>query len=423
MRLAYSALLYLLSPFLVLRLLVRGRKAPAYLSRWHERFAWYEKGQPEGVIWFHTVSVGEAEAAFPLIDEIAKKYTDTPILVTTTTPTGSARVKAFLGHRVHHVYLPYDLPGAMKRFYRRFKPKMAIILETEIWPNMLYQAKQHGVPSIIVNARLSEKSARGYAKLGAFMRQTLGHVSHVCAQTEASLTRFIDLGLDKNKISVPGNIKFDTDMPAYLFEQAEVIRRDWFQQRPSWIAASTHEGEDEKVLEAFSIIKKQQPDTLLVLVPRHPERFNSVAKLCEKRGYTVTRRSEQKSSLVKTDVFLLDTLGELKLYYATVDVAFIGGSFVPTGGHNMLEAAAHSVPVLFGPFVHNFTEISDRLLANGAALQVENPDQLAQQVIELLEHPEKRDQMGAAGYNFVEKNKGAVNNVAERIISMLNEPL
>lgn len=255
------------------------------------------------------------------------------------------------------------------------------------------------------------------------MTQTLGHVSHVCAQTEASLTRFIDLGLDKNKISVPGNIKFDTDMPAYLFEQAEVIRRDWFQQRPSWIAASTHEGEDEKVLEAFSIIKKQQPDTLLVLVPRHPERFNSVAKLCEKRGYTVTRRSEQKSSLVKTDVFLLDTLGELKLYYATVDVAFIGGSFVPTGGHNMLEAAAHSVPVLFGPFVHNFTEISDRLLANGAALQVENPDQLAQQVIELLEHPEKRDQMGAAGYNFVEKNKGAVSNVAERIISMLNEPL
>lgn len=422
MRLAYSALLYLLSPFLILRLLMRGRKAPAYLSRWGERFAWYEKEQPEDVIWFHTVSVGEAEAAFPLIDKMAGEFPDRPILVTTTTPTGSARVKAFLGHRVHHVYLPYDLPDAMGRFYRCFKPAIAIILETEIWPNMLHQAKQHGVPSIIVNARLSEKSARGYARLGAFMKQTLMNITHVCAQTEASLNRFVDLGLDKNKISVPGNIKFDIDMPAHLLEQVEVIRRDWFQQRPSWIAASTHEGEDEKVLDAFVTIKKQQPDTLLVLVPRHPERFNSVAKLCEKRGYTVTRRSGQKTSQVKTDVFLLDTLGELKLYYATVDVAFIGGSFVATGGHNMLEAAAHSVPVLFGPFVHNFTEISERLLSKGAALQVENPDQLALQVIELLEDPEKRDQMGMAGRDFVEQNKGAVGKVAERIISMLNEP-
>ena len=420
MRHAYSALLYLLSPFFVLRLLIRGRKAPAYLSRWNERFGWYGKGQPEGVIWFHTVSVGEAEAAFPLIDTLVNKFPDRPVLVTTTTPTGSARVKAFLGHRVHHVYLPYDMPGAMRRFYRCFKPTIAIILETELWPNMLHQAKRRGVPSIIINARLSEKSAKGYAFLGRFMRQTLADISHVCAQTEETLNRFVRLGLDKNKISVPGNIKFDIDMPAHLLEQADVIRRDWFQQRPSWIAASTHEGEDEKVLNAFSVIKKRHTDTLLVLVPRHPERFNTVAKLCEKRGYTVTRRSEQKSSRVNTDVFLLDTLGELKLYYATVDVAFIGGSLVPTGGHNMLEAAAQSVPVLFGPFVHNFTEISRRLLAKQAAYQVGDADELAQRVIELLEHAEKRDQMGTAGYGFVEQNKGAVDKVAKRIIGMLD---
>ncbi|PHR50356.1 MULTISPECIES: lipid IV(A) 3-deoxy-D-manno-octulosonic acid transferase [Cycloclasticus] len=420
MRLAYSVLLYLLTPFFILRLLIRGRKAPAYLNRWAERFGWYKKGQPQGVIWFHTVSVGEAEAAFALIDKIAAVYPDKPILVTTTTPTGSARVKAFLGYRVHHVYLPYDLPDAMWRFYRCFKPAIAIILETEIWPNMLHQAQKNAVPSIIVNARLSEKSAKGYAKLGAFMVQTLANITHVCAQTEATLERFVDLGLNKNNISVPGNIKFDLEMSAHLFEEAEVIRRDWFQQRPSWIAASTHEGEDEIVLDAFSQIKKQLPNSLLVLVPRHPERFNTVAKLCEKRGYTVTRRSEQKSSPVKTDVFLLDTLGELKLYYATVDVAFIGGSFVPTGGHNMLEAAAHSVPVLFGPFVHNFTEISECLLKKGAAIQVMGADELALQVVDLLEHPEQRDQMGMKGLRFVEQNKGAVDKVAERIVSMVN---
>ncbi|HIG78815.1 MAG TPA: 3-deoxy-D-manno-octulosonic acid transferase [Cycloclasticus sp.] len=415
MRLAYSVLLYLFSPIVALRLLMRGRKSPAYLSRWGERFGFYPKGQPKGVIWFHTVSVGEAEAAFPLINIIAEQYPDTPILVTTTTPTGSARVKAFLGHRVHHVYLPYDTPGAMRRFYRAFKPKIAIILETEIWPNMFYQAKRGGVPSIVVNARMSEKSAKGYARLGSLMKDTLADITHICAQTQPSADRFIALGLAENKVSVPGNIKFDMALPVHLLERAEVIRRDWFQQRSSWMAASTHEGEDGKVLSAFDRIKRQRPNTLLVLVPRHPERFNEVAKLCEKRGYSVTRRSEQKSARVDTDVFLLDTLGELKLYYATVDVAFIGGSFVPVGGHNMLEAAGLSVPVLFGPHVHNFTEISERLLAVKAAIQVEDKEQLAEQVISLLEHSEKRDEMGVAGRAFVEQNQGAVNKVAKRI--------
>ncbi|MEH6502868.1 MAG: lipid IV(A) 3-deoxy-D-manno-octulosonic acid transferase [Cycloclasticus sp.] len=420
MRLVYSTLLYLLSPFLLLRLLIRGRKSPAYLNRWGERFGFYKKPQPEGVIWFHTVSVGEAEAAFPLIERVAEHYPETPLLVTTTTPTGSARVKAFLGHRVHHVYLPYDTPGAMSRFYRRFKPQIAVILETEIWPNMLHQARRRGVPSLIVNARLSEKSARGYARFGTFISSVLADITHVCAQTKTSADRFVSLGLDARNISVPGNIKFDMEIPPHFHEQAEVIRRDWFQQRPSWIAASTHDGEDEKVLAAFLEIKKQLPNTLLVLVPRHPERFDGVAKLCEKKGFTVTRRSEQKSTSVNTDVFLLDTLGELKLYYATVDIAFVGGSLVPTGGHNMLEPAALSVPVLFGPHVHNFTEISERLLSKRAAIRVIDEQALAQEVIQLLQHSEKRDQMGSAGHSFVEHNRGAVNKIAKRIIGVIN---
>jgi 3-deoxy-D-manno-octulosonic-acid transferase len=420
MRLAYSALLYLLSPFLLLRLLIRGRKAPAYWNRWGERFGFYKKPQPAGVIWFHTVSVGEAEAAFPLIDQVAEHYPETPILVTTTTPTGSARVKAFLGHRVHHVYLPYDTPGAMSRFYRRFKPQIAIILETEIWPNMLHQARRRGVPSLIVNARLSVKSARGYARFGGFISNVLADITHICAQTRASADRFVSLGLDAKNISVPGNIKFDMEIPPHFHEQAEVIRRDWFQQRPSWIAASTHDGEDEKVLTAFAVIKTQLPNTLLVLVPRHPERFTEVAKLCEKKGFTVTRRSEQKSARVNSDIFLLDTLGELKLYYATVDIAFVGGSLVPTGGHNMLEPAALSVPVLFGPYVHNFIEISERLLSKRAAVRVSDEKALAQEVVQLLQHPEKRDKMGSAGHSFVEQNRGAVKKITERIVEIIN---
>lgn len=421
MRLLYSVLLYLLLPFILLRLLIRGRKAPAYLNRWAERFAYYQGAQTGSVIWFHTVSVGEAEAAFPLINQLAELYPASEILVTTTTPTGSARVKVFLGHRVQHVYLPYDTPGAMRRFYRRFKPRIGIILETEIWPNMLHQAKQHGVPTLIVNARLSEKSAKAYARLASFTRQTLADITQVCAQTELSAERFIALGLAPEKVSVPGNIKFDMRLPANLSEQAEVIRRDWFQQRPSWIAASTHDGEDGKILDAFAELKQEFSNSLLVLVPRHPERFDAVAKLCEKRGYSVTRRSEHRGTRVSSDVFLLDSLGELRLYYGTVDVAFVGGSLVPTGGHNMLEPAALAVPILFGPYVHNFTDISQRLLEQQAAAQVADQQQLASQLIDLLRHSEKRDLMGSAGHRFVEQNKGAVEKVAQQIVCILGE--
>lgn len=421
MRLAYSTLLYLLTPFFVLKLLLRGRKAPAYWQRWNERFGFYSRPQPQNVIWFHTVSVGEAEAAFPLINTIAEQYPEQNILVTTTTPTGSERVKTFLGHRVNHVYLPYDTPGAMRRFYRCFKPKIGIILETEIWPNMLFQAQRNNIPTLMVNARLSERSAAGYAKLGAFSHNVFNAITHVCAQTATAAERFKQLGLAENKLSVPGNIKFDMELPASMHEQAEAIRRDWFQQRPSWIAASTHEGEDEQVLAAFATIKEAIPDALLVLVPRHPERFNSVAKICQAYSFSVTRRSENKLGRITTDIFLLDSVGELKLYYATVDVAYVGGSLVPTGGHNMLEPASLAIPVIFGPHVFNFVEISEHLLKNKAALQIENKEVLAEQLIKLLRHPDLRSDMGLAGQAFVDKNRGAVQAVASKIDDLLNE--
>ena len=424
MRYLYSALMYLLMPFLVLRLAMRGRKAPAYWQRWNERFGFYSKPrtQPKNVIWFHTVSVGEAEAAFPLIDRLAKQHPEQKILVTTTTPTGSARVKAFLGHRVSHVYLPYDTPGAMRRFYKCFKPKIGIILETEIWPNMLFQAQRRGVPTLMVNARLSERSTAGYARFAKFTSAILGSITHICAQTDVAAERFIQLGLAKDKISVLGNIKFDIEMPVSQHEQAEGIRRDSFQQRPSWIAASTHEGEDEQVLAAFSVIKKQLPNAMLVLVPRHPERFSDVAKKCSTLGFSVTRRSENKAGKMNSDIFLLDTLGELKLYYATVDVAFVGGSLVETGGHNMLEPASLAVPILFGPHVFNFMEISRRLLDSKAAIQVMDSNELAKEVIALLDDAAKRSDMGMAGQSFVQQNRGAVKAVANKVSELLERP-
>ncbi|ORU91872.1 MAG: 3-deoxy-D-manno-octulosonic acid transferase [Cycloclasticus sp. symbiont of Poecilosclerida sp. M] len=419
MRQLYSALLYLLTPYIIVRLILRGRKAPAYLERWSERFGFYQQPQPQNVIWFHTVSVGEAEAAFPLIDAVADAYPEQEILVTTTTPTGSERVKAFLGHRVNHVYLPYDTLGAMRRFYKQFKPKIGVILETEIWPNMLYRARRRGVPTLMVNARLSEKSAERYARVASFSKSVLNSITHVCAQTQTAANRFEKLGLAAERISVLGNIKFDIDMPVSLKEQAETIRRDRFQQRPSWIASSTHEGEDKQVLAAFLTVKKKFPTSMLVLVPRHPERFDDVAKLCEQRGLSVTRRSENKSGKMTSDVFLLDSMGELKLYYATVDIAFVGGSLVPTGGHNMLEPASLAVPVLFGPHVFNFVEISDHLLHCNAAVCVNNHDELAKEIISLLERSDVRSERGSAGFQFVEKNRGAVKAVAQKIDELL----
>ena len=251
------------------------------------------------------------------------------------------------------------------------------------------------------------------------MKQTLGDITHVCAQADTAAARFVQLGLPKDRVSVLGNIKFDIDMPASLKEQAEAIRRDWFQQRPSWIAASTHDGEDEQVLAAFALLKKTIPNVLLVLVPRHPERFNDAAKICKSKGFSVTRRSEHRGDVVKSDVFLLDAMGELKLYYATVDVAYVGGSLVPTGGHNMLEPASLAVPIVFGPHVFNFVEISERLLSYGAAIQISNAEDLARVVTDLLQHSEKRSSMGAAGKKFVEQNNGAVNAVSTKIQTLL----
>jgi 3-deoxy-D-manno-octulosonic-acid transferase len=418
-RFIYSFLFYALIPLILARMAWRGRREPAYRKRWRERFACYRVAAPSlGVIWFHAVSVGESEAAFPLIRALMRRFPGMPILVTTTTPTGSARVQAVLGDQVAHVYLPYDLPDAMGRFLDHFRPRLAVIMETEIWPNLFHASAARGIPLAIVNARLSERSARGYARLARFTRKTLADVRLVAAQTDADAGRFLEVGARGETVVVTGNIKYDLELPPDYFQQASALRESLFGKRQVWIAASTHEGEEALVLQAFARIRHHHPELLLVLVPRHPPRFDKVASLCLAEGFRLGRRSLGEVGK-NAEVFLVDTLGELRLFYAASDIAFVGGSLVPVGGHNVLEPALAGVPVLFGPHMFNFEEAGRRLIEAGGAVRVADCDELSRQVGDLLEDSGRGIRMGECGRVFVEAGRGALGRVEDALAALL----
>lgn len=414
MRNVYSLIITLISPFFFLRLLYRSRKAPAYRKRWNERLAIY-RSRPDktGVIWFHTVSFGEAEAVFPLIRALQDRYPGIPQVVTATTLTGSNRIRTVLGNSVQHVYLPYDLPGSPSRFLRRFKPIFGVVVETEIWPNLYRECERMAIPLAIINARLSEKSARGYRKFRGLVTETMSHVALIAAQTPDDAQRFMDIGADRNNIVVTGNIKFDYLVPESVIEHGASLRKDLFGKRPVWIAASTHHGEEEQILDAFEQIRAKISDLLLILVPRRPERFGRIALLCKNRGLDVVLRSSSLACPKSAPIFLLDSMGELKQFYATADIAYVGGSLVKTGGHNALEAAALGVPVLFGPHMFNFGKIADSLVKAGAAFQVRDHSSLATQVVKLLENDDYRKTAGASAKAFVEENRGAMRKILE----------
>ncbi|MFT0865038.1 lipid IV(A) 3-deoxy-D-manno-octulosonic acid transferase [Pseudomonas sp. CAM1A] len=421
-RTLYTLLFHLGLPLVALRLFLRGRKAPAYRARIAERFACGLPPMRQGGIWVHAVSVGESIAAAPLVRALLKQYPDLPITLTCMTPTGSERIRAlFDGEpRVQHCYLPYDLPWAAGRFLDHVRPRLGIIMETELWPNHIHQCARRGIPVALANARLSERSARGYARFAGLTRPMLEEMSLIAVQTETEAERFRSLGARQACVQVTGSIKFDLKVDDQLMPSARQLREQWgASERPIWIAASTHDGEDGLILEAHRQLLSVHSDALLLLVPRHPERFAAVHELCAGQFSTV-RRSTGDAVTAQTQVLLGDTMGELLFLYALADIAFVGGSLVPTGGHNPLEPAALALPVLMGPHVFNFLEISAMLREAGALQQVDDAEGLAAAVRRLVELPQDARRMGEAGRAVMQANQGALQRLLDGLGRLLN---
>jgi 3-deoxy-D-manno-octulosonic-acid transferase len=407
-------------PFVLGRLYWRGRANPDYRRRWSERFGLLRPLSVTGCIWVHSVSVGEVRAALPLIEALQSRYPKQPLLVTTTTPTGSRQVTASLDNRVHHVYLPFDLPGSVRRFINGSKPKVAIIIETELWPNLFHYCAGAKIPLIVANARLSKQSARGYRQVAGLTRQLLSHTSLIAAQSQADAVRFRQLGAPW--VEVMGNLKYDIMLPDNLPAQGRALRRLLGEQRPVLIAASTHSGEEKFILEAFCTLQQTLPDILLLWVPRHPERFKAVAELCQQRGLNTVKRSENRPCDGTTQIFLGDSMGELLLFYAAADVAFIGGSLVPIGGHNVLEPALLGLPLVFGPHMFHFLEASRQLLKAKTAWQVANAQELAQVVEYLLHAPTIRQTLGHRSIAVVASQRGALQKLLSYIDTLYPQP-
>ena len=421
MRYLYTVLFYWVLPFLFLRLLWRSRRNPDYRRRWKERLGFCPI-KLEHCIWVHAVSVGETIAAVPLIKRLIKEFPEWPIVVTNMTPTGAARVKAAFNDSVRQVYIPYDLPSAMNRFLQRIHPRVAILMEGELWPNLLAGCQKYQIPVVIANACLSQKSERGYALLGNMTRDMVGAIHKIAAAAPIDETRFLSLGAPPEKIVITGNLKFDLELPLDFSHKSELLHQDLRvnQERFIWIAASTHQGEEEIILAAHRLILKKYPSALLILVPRHPDRFNSVYEMTMQQKFNTERRSQNGICTAQTHIYLGDTMGELLLLYSVADVAFVGGSFVPIGGHNMLEPAVLHKPVVTGPFLFDFLEISELLLNAKAMVITKNTEDLAMVIKQFFADKNYRTITGENAHQVVEANRGALQKHLELIRAILN---
>ncbi len=410
----YSAVLYLLVPVTVYHLIWRGFRQPEYLERWGERYAAYSTPPLDDCVWVHAVSVGEVNAAAPLVNALLESRPDLRLLVTTITPTGSARVRALWGERVEHVYLPYDLSGAVRRFLAHFRPRLALVLETELWPNLLFCCRDHGVPAYLVNARLSERSLRGYALLRPLIGRVLRTLARVAAQSEADGARFVRLGAEPGAVSVLGNLKFDVkvgDAPRRVAAAFAAHSGG----RKTWIAASTHPEEEAAVIAIHRRLRTRWPDLVLLWAPRHPERFRPVAQACVEAGWRVATRELTRWPDREDGVFVIDTLGELADFYACAQVAFVGGSLQPVGGHNLLEPAALGVAVVTGPHLHNFSDIARQLDEAGALRIGADAESVGEAVGGLLADADARAAMAAQGLRLVAEGRGALARTVEMI--------
>ena len=421
MRLAYVILSYFLAPVYALYWAFRGLTDNAYRERFGQRFGFAYPQLSGPSIWIHAVSVGEVQATAPLVRRLMERYPGQQILVTTVTPTGAARARALFGDSVAHSYIPFETPFSINRFFTAVKPGIALIMETEIWPNLYHACGNRGVPLVLVSARISPRSVGNYRRWLPLFRETLSYGIVIAAQSDADADRFRSLGANPSRTAVTGNIKFDFELPVGLSEKGLALRQQSFGQRPVWIAASTHEGEEEQVLDAHAALRIEIPDALLILVPRHPDRFNGVATLLERRHVSHVVRTNNTTCSAQTEVFLVNTMGELPLFYAASDIAFVGGTLVPVGGHNLLEPAALGRPILTGPHLFNTEDIAEMYTSVGASLVVENSQQLASTLQRLFGDQRLATEMGIKGHDIFIRNRGALARFLELLEPLMKE--
>jgi len=422
MRFLLAFLAYLLLPLMFFAMLWRGFRAPAYWQRFSQRFGHVEFASPESSIWVHAVSVGEVQAAIPLVKRLQHQYPQHKIVVTTQTPTGSERVTKIFGKSVAHSYVPYDVPHVVARFIRHIKPCLVVIMETEIWPNLYSACQRAEVPLIIASARISPRSIDSYQRFRFMFKTTLQQVALIAAQTSRDAERFLRLGAPVEKVKVVGNLKFDfMFVPSNLQQQGEEYRIKYFPNRLIWIAASTHAGEEQSILSVHKKLLIDFPNLILILVPRHPERCYQVLNLIKASGLSYCVRSSEQTPNADTKILLIDTLGELPMFYAASNVAFVGGSLVPIGGHNLLEPAALAIPIIVGPHTFNAPEIAEMLDEVGAAETVSDDSALYSSVLALLQAPDRARLAGQAGKEVIAENYGALDKLMTEISLILTE--
>ena len=418
LRLLYSALLYFLAPLAFMATALRGLRDASYRDRLPERLGFTQLRFAARPVWIHAVSVGEVQAAAALVRAIASRYPQHPVLVTTATPTGGQRVRALFGDSVRHAYLPYDLPGAVRRFLDRTSPELAVVMEREIWPNLYRACFARRIPILLASARISDRSGQRHLRFAGLFRDALACDVTIAAQTAADAERFRALGVAPAAVHVTGNIKFDLEVPEDVRRAGSHIRAE-FAHRPVWIAGSTHEREEDIVLDAHERVRAARNDALLVLVPRHPNRFDAVKSWLRARNVRFVTRSAREAVTADTSVLLVDTLGELLSFYAAANVAFVGGSLVPVGGHNLLEPAALNRPIIVGPYTFNAADIAKNFLASGAAVQVESATELGSAVLDLLTNAARRDQMIARAHEILQANRGSLARLLALIEKLL----
>lgn len=421
MRFLYIALTYLLVPFALVLLLWRGLRDRSYWQNLGERFGFGTR-ESRPTIWVHAVSMGEVQASAALVRSLRARFAQYPLVLTTVTPTGAQRARALFGDEVHVRYVPFDLPDCVRRFFERIQPRLAVILETELWPNLYHVCGKRRVPLVLASARISPRSVNRYRRLVSLFRETLSHGIVIAAQSSADAERFRSIGANPEHTHVTGNIKFDFELPPGLEADGRRLRERYAAGRPVWIAGSTHEREEDIVLDAHAHLRKLIPNALLVLVPRHHTRFEAVAALLRRRGVSFVTRSSGAAVRTETSVLLLDTVGQLLTFYAGADVAFVGGSLVPVGGHNLLEPAALNLPILMGPHNFNSEEIAQLFVEVGAVHIVRDAAELTAQVSLLLEEPAERARRGGAGRRALDENRGALRRLLELIDPLLSEP-